>query len=176
MSDTTEPEPPTSHAKPESVRGRGRLAVAVIAVIAVVALGLSAWAVLRPYVENYSSDEKRGEAKTEVCAAFDVVRRGVQINTNMQPPGGPQDVTGSLAVAANARVALYDGGLYLLDVLDRRDSATPNDLADPVRKFANALVDIGAAATAGAQNSEPDQAARLREADEANATISEKCK
>jgi hypothetical protein len=176
MSETTEPEPPTSDAQPEPVRNRGRLAPAVIAVIAVVALGLSVWAVLRPYLENFASDDERAEAKEEVCTAFDVVRRGVQLNTNLQPPGGPQDVTGSLTVAANSRVALYDGGWYLLDALDRRHPATPDDLADPVRTFADNLIDIGAAATAGALNTEPEQAARLRDAYQANATIAEKCK
>jgi hypothetical protein len=82
-------------------------------------------------------------------------------------------VTGSLAVAANARVALYDGGQYLLSKLD---SATPEELADAVRNFANDLMDIGAAATAGAQNSEPEQAARLKQADASNATITQLCK
>jgi hypothetical protein len=174
MSDTPEPEPesapPSSHAAP--ARDRQRVVLAAIGAIAVVALGLSLWAVLRPYLEDRHSDGERAEAKANACEAFDVVRRGVQINTNMEAPGGPQDVTGSLAVAANARVALYDGGGYLLD---RLEPATPEDLADPIRKFANALMDIGAAATAGAQNTDPDQAARLREADETVGTITEKC-
>ena len=104
---------------------------------------------------------------------MDFVRRGVSLNTNLEPPGGPGDVTGSMAVAANARVSLYDGGQYLLANLD---PATPVDLADAVRAFANNLMDIGAAATAGAQNSDPDQAARLRDADAANATVTELCK
>jgi hypothetical protein len=70
-------------------------------------------------------------------------------------------------------VALYDGGQYLLNKLDE---ATPTDLADAIRKFANNLMDIGAAATAGAPNSEPEQAARLKDADASNATITELCK
>jgi hypothetical protein len=97
----------------------------------------------------------------------------VSINTNLQPPGGPEDVTGSLAVAANSRIALYDGGQYLLA---RLDPATPPELADPVKKFGNLLMDIGAAATAGQQNSEPEQTARLKDADAANTTIIELCK
>jgi hypothetical protein len=173
MSDPVESEPPTSHAEPKPVRDRGRLTLAVIAAIAVVALGLSAWAVLRPYLPEHYSDGERTDAKTKTCEAFDTVRRGVQINTNMQAPGGPQDVTGTLAVAGNARVSMYGGGLYLQEQLD---PATPTDLADEVRKFANALVAIGAAATAGSQNSDPEQAARLREADQANLVIIEKCK
>jgi len=101
------------------------------------------------------------------------VRKGVSLNTNLQPPGGPADITGSLAVAANARISLYDGGQYLLA---RLDPATPKDLADTVTKFANLLMDIGANATAGAQNSQPEQAARLKEADAANTKLKELCK
>ena len=101
------------------------------------------------------------------------MRKGVSLNTNLQPPGGPEDVTGTLAVVANARISLYDGGQYLLA---RLDPATPPELADAVKKFANLLMDIGAAATSGAQNSEPEQAARLKDADATNATITELCK
>lgn len=154
-----------------------RIGSIVTFVVAVVALVLAAWAAFRsspeqPQEPSYTA-EQQAEAKQKVCAATDLVREGVSRNTNLKPEGGPRDVTGSLAVAANARISLYMGGQYLLS---RLDPATPPELADAVREFANSLVDIGAAATAGAQNSEPDQAARLREADAANATISELCK
>ena len=43
---------------------------------------------------------------------------------------------------------------------------TPPDLADAVRKFANNLMDIGARSTSGIPNSDPAQAARLKEADD----------
>jgi hypothetical protein len=140
-------------------------------IVAIGALALAGWTLYRLDNSNPSySDTQRADAKATVCAAMGIVRKGVSLNTNMQPPGGPTDVTGSLAVAANARVALYDGGQYLLSKLD---SATPEELADAVRNFANDLMDIGAAATAGAQNSEPEQAARLKEADASNATITQ---
>ena len=70
-------------------------------------------------------------------------------------------------------MSLYDGGQYLLA---RLDPATPTDLADTVREFANNCMDIGANATAGAPNDDPEQAARLKDADAANATITEMCK
>jgi hypothetical protein len=104
---------------------------------------------------------------------MDVVRKGVSLNTNPTPAAGPEDVTGTSAVAANARVSLYDGGQY---PLDRPDPATPTSLADAIRRFANNLIDIGANATAGIQNSDPAQAARLKDADTANGTIAELCK
>jgi hypothetical protein len=143
-------------------------------ILAIAALAVAGWTLYRSeYSKPSYSDTQRAEAKVKACTAMDLVRRGVSLNTNLQPAGGPADVTGSMAVAANARVSLYDGGQYLLAKLD---PATPSDLADAVRTFANNLMDIGAAATAGALNTDPDQAARLRDAEAANATVTELCK
>jgi hypothetical protein len=163
----------------DSERSRGgRVLLLVTLVVAVVALVLSGWLLIRLAQEgtadspNYSGAQ-RTDAKQKVCAATEVARKGVSLNTNLQPPGGPEDITGTLAVAANARISLYDGGQYLLA---RTDPATPPELADAVKKFANLLMDIGANATSGAPNSQPDQAARLKEADALNGTITELCK
>jgi hypothetical protein len=155
-----------------------RILLPITLVVALAAAGLSAWLLVRvgkegsPNSSNYSGAQ-RTDAKQKICAATDIVRKGVSLNTNLQPPGGREDVTGTLAVAANARISLYDGGQYLLA---RLDPATPQDLADSVKNFANLLMDIGASATAGAQNSQPEQAARLKEADAANTKITELCK
>jgi hypothetical protein len=139
-----------------------------------VATGLSLWAILRPSGDAAHSydDAQRADAKQQVCAAFDTVRRGVSRNTNLVPPGGEGDVTGTLAVAANARIALLDGGQYLLA---RLDPATPSEVADAVRRFANELMDIGAAAVAGAPDNDPAQGERLRSAEESNKKIGELC-
>jgi hypothetical protein len=147
----------------------------VVAIIALIAISLAAWALMRPAPGSDPdySDAQRADAKTKVCAAFDVVRRGVNVNTSLSVPGGRDDVAGSLAVAANARLSAYVGGLYLLD---RLDPATPPETAGPIRGFANLLTDIGAAATAGASDSDPDQAARLKDADAANTKIGGLCK
>jgi len=173
MPDPSSSESSVGHRSRES-RGRAGPLTVVVLIVAVAALGVAGWTLYRlDFSKPSYTDTQRADAKVEVCAAMDVVRKGVSLNTNLRPAGGPEDVTGSLAVAANARVALYDGGQYLLAKLD---PATPPDLADAVRKFANTLMDIGAAATAGAQNKDPDQAARLRDADSANATLTELCK
>lgn len=152
-----------------------------VAVLALVAVGLAGWALLRPApggsstgsgaAANYS-DAQGAEAKAKICAVFDTVRNGVTVNTNLQAPGGPEDITGNLAVAANARISLYDGGQYLLA---RLEPSTPPELADAVRNFANNLMDIGAAATAGALNTDPAQAARLRDADAVNGAVGRLC-
>jgi hypothetical protein len=157
---------------------RGSILLPITLVVALAAAALSGWLLIRlaqegtPNSPNYSGAQ-RTDAKQKICDAATVVRKGVSLNTNLQPPGGPEDVTGTLAVAANARVSLYDGGQYLLA---RLDPATPPELADAVTKFANLLMDIGAAATSGAQNSQPEQAIRLKEADTANGQITELCK
>jgi len=176
MPDTRSSEPIQGRPHHEA-GGSGRALSLVTLLIAVVALALAGWTLFRsmdsrPSHPSYS-DSERADAKVKICSAMDVVRRGVSLNTNLQPAGGPNDITGSLAVAANARLALFNGGQYLVA---RLDPATPTDLSESVRKFANTLMDIGAAATAGAQNSEPAQAARLKDADSANGTIVELCK
>jgi hypothetical protein len=163
---------------PESTGSSRGFSLSVLAlVVALVAVGLAVWTLLREPSDTETAQVYTGEpsadAKGNICQAFNVVRNGVQINTNLQPPGGPEDVTGAMAVAANARLALYDGGQYLLA---RLEPGTPPELADAVRKFANNLMDIGARSTSGIPNSDPDQAGRLTEADAANATITDLCK
>jgi hypothetical protein len=156
---------------------RGFLVSVLALIVALIAVGLAVWGLVKTPAQSQSEQVFTGtrtdDPKGAICDAFTVVRNGVQINTNLQPPGGPDDVTGSMAVAANARVSLYDGGQYLLA---RLQPDTPTDLADAVRKFANNLMDIGARSTSGIPNSEPAQAARLKEADTANATITNLCK
>ncbi|MGE2691604.1 hypothetical protein [Mycolicibacterium pulveris] len=147
-------------------------------VVALVAGGLAVWALVKepaeepPQSNSVFTGTATDDPKASVCEAFAVVRNGVQINTNMAPPGGPEDVTGSLAVAANARIALYDGGQYLMA---RLQPDTPQELADAVRTFANHLMDIGSRSTSGIPNTDPEQAARLQEADTANTRITELC-
>jgi hypothetical protein len=149
-----------------------------VTVVAVAALGLGGWLLLRPSNDATPSasdftDSQRADAKAKICAAHGVVSNGVSLNTKMTPPGGDGDVTGALAVAANARMSLFFGGEYLLAKLD---PATPPDLADQVRTFANNLMDIGAAATAGVPNADPVQSARLKDTDALNNKIVDLCK
>lgn len=177
MPDPSSAELPEGHRHRNSSRGRGTLPLVAVAVVALAALGLAGWALLRPApiatpaAPDYT-DAQRAEAKAEICTVFNTVRTGVTQNTNLQAPGGEGDVLGNLAIAANARLSLYDGGQYLLA---RLDPATPKELADAVRTFANNLMDVGAAATAGVPNTDPNQAARLRDADTSNSTIEGLC-
>lgn len=143
-------------------------------VVAAAALGVAAWTLYRsdPANTDYSS-EQIADATAKACAAVDIVRRGVSLNTNLMPAGGAADITGAQAVAANARVSLNDGGQYLIA---RLDPATPEALSSKVREFADSLMDIGANATAGVTNDDPAQAQRLKSADDANASLKALCK
>jgi hypothetical protein len=147
----------------------------VTLILSIAAVALAGWTLYRvDFAKEQGYDSiQRADAKVKICAAVDVVRKGVSLNTNLAPLGGPGDVTGSQAVAANARVSLYDGGQYLMA---RLDPATPTDLANKVRDFANNLMDIGANATAGATNDDAEQAKRLKDADADNTAITELCK
>jgi hypothetical protein len=188
---------PTSHSRSSS---RGAAALPVVAlVVAVAALGLIGWMWFHPRSSNAPeantdpgsgqffgstvrpqppgqppayTDTQRADAKTKICEAYSTVDRGLRRNTNLAPQGGDTDV-GGLAIAANWRVSVYDGGQYLLA---RLDPATPPDLAEPVRNLGNVLMDVGAAATAGVDNPEPAQAARIQEVDRLEAIIVERCK
>lgn len=156
-----------------SAVGRGPVLPLTSLFLALVAVGLGIWALVRtiPDTPEYS-DEQRAQARATTCTAFGIVRKGVTLNTNLPTPGGGTDVGGAMAVAANARVSLFDGGQYLLA---RVNPATPSELADSVQTFGNLLMDIGAAATSGVSNDDPDQAARLRDADTLSATIEGQC-
>ncbi|WP_006246939.1 hypothetical protein [Mycolicibacterium tusciae] len=158
-----------------NVAPRRLVALTIISlVVAATALGVAGWALYRlDYARAHYSSEQTADAEAKACDAVDVVRRGVSLNTNLMPAGGPADITGAQAVAANARVSLYDGGLYLMA---RLDPATPEPLAAKVREFADILLDIGANATAGTTNDDPSQAERLKAADSTSAALTELCK
>lgn len=148
-------------------------------VIALVAAGTAVWAVTSKAPSEASSQTASQEAevtaeqsavsKTRVCDAVTTVTKAVQLQTfaNLGP-----DPVAQTAVAANARLALFGGGAYLLD---RLDDATSPELADPVRRFAETLQDIGMNALTGVTNEDPVQQGRLAEGDEARKEIAGLC-
>jgi hypothetical protein len=173
-----------------SESSRGSIVSVLALVVALAAVGLAVWALVKEPSSTSESAQPSStsdsaqlnsaftgtatdDPKGSVCETFNLVRNGVHLNTNLQPPGGPTDVVGSLAVGANARVSLFDGGQYLLA---RLQPNTPPELADAVRKFGNQLMDIGARSIAGIPNADPDQSARLKDADASNTTITTLCK
>jgi hypothetical protein len=175
VSDEIETPAPTRQHRAQTLPNRSLLVSVVAVVLAVLALGMAVWALVRSHDAagpGSYTDGQRSDAKATACAAFATVRSGVSRNTNIPVPGGPENVAGVLGVAANARISLLDGGQYLVA---RLDPATPSDVADAAREFADKLMDIGAAATAGAPDGDPEQAARLKQADEINVRLGNLC-
>jgi hypothetical protein len=138
--------------------------------VAVVAVALAIWALMSASSNASAGGKQPGDPKMRVCTAFDTVSKAVTAQTHNDL--GPDPVA-QAAVAGNARLALLGGGQYLLS---RLDSATPTELADHVRSFANGLQDIGMYALAGVSNSDPEQAARLTQADLTRKQLVDLCK
>ena len=149
----------------------GWLAPAAL-VLAVVAVALAAWGLMRsPSSGEVSAvtDEQAAEAETQVCEAFEMVRNAVSLQTNADLG---TDRVATQAVAANARLATLGGGQFLLS---RLDDAVPTDLADAVRSFANNLEYIGMGQLAGAPGDDPVQQTRLDDAQNSATRIGELC-
>ena len=146
-----------------------RWAAPVALVVAVVALALATWGLLSES-SNPPATALAGDPKTRVCTAFETVSKAVPLQTNNDLGPGPVAQT---AVAANARLALFGGGQYLLNSLD---SATPEKLADAVRLFATNLQDIGMKLLVGTPNTDPALSEQLKAAQATSAHITDLCK
>lgn len=173
MSDVTrddedQPQPVSRVAVQPPVGALSRWLAPAALLVAVVAAGLAVWGLTSASSNAHAN--QAGEPKTGVCTAFNLVSQAVNSQTHLDL--GPDPVP-QVAVAGNARLALVGGGQYLLG---RLGSATPPELADLVRSFANELQDIGMYALAGVPNTEPEQANRLTEADVIRKQIIDVCK
>ncbi|MBX9638396.1 MAG: hypothetical protein K2X97_01310 [Mycobacteriaceae bacterium] len=112
--------------------------------IALVAIGIAIGAWFRPMPKyeppappTYSSQQV-ADAKAKVCAAYERVDHAVLANTARS---GDNDSSTQLALAANARIALFDGGEYLLKVVGQ-EPATPTDLAVAARALADSYQEL----------------------------------
>lgn len=97
---------------------------------------------------------------------------GSQTVTGPGWPNVDEEALASAAVAANARLATLGGGEYLLS---RLDPATPADLADAVRTFANDIQDIGMNQLVGIPNADPRVTALLGTAQGASERTTQMC-
>ena len=168
----------------EQPAGRSPVVIAVIAMLlAIATLGASAYMWRNPLTpidapaaapaeapEPTFTDAQRDEAKAKVCDAFLVVSTGVANSSGLQAADG--DAIGAIAIATNARLALYGGGQYMLN---RVDPATEPQLAEAARAFGNALMDVGAAAVANIPSDDPAHQERVKDADDENAKLQAIC-
>ncbi|WP_375487204.1 hypothetical protein [uncultured Mycobacterium sp.] len=156
------------------------IALASLAV-ALVAIGIAVAAWLRPIPAIPGNpptsmpgapaftEEQIAAAKNTICAAYRTVHRAVGVNTSRNEGDDPT----TLAVLANARLAIYGGGGYLFTKL-AEEPATPPGLASAIRMLANAYQDIAIGYMADMQKTDLD--ASLRAADDATITIEQQCK
>lgn len=173
MADSEAEEYPSSHASSSASTTTGGWSnwVTLLALLlALVAIGVSAWAVVMAWPKKDAEAAPTGDSKQKVCAAFDTVSKAVQLQTHADL--GPDPIA-QTAVAGNARLSLIGGGEFLLS---RLDAGTPPELADAVRTFANNLDEIGMNALAGATNEDPQQAARLTAGEAGRTKIADLCK
>jgi hypothetical protein len=166
-----------THSTPASPT-RSRWVAPAALVIAVFAIGIAVWSLVRlpgesDNVQQSAVDNARlspDDAKARACVAFDTVRKAVSMQTNADL--GPDPVARE-AVAANARLATLAGGEYLLS---RLDPGLPLELADALRSFANNLQDVGMYQLAGVPNTDPILTAKMSDAQSASQQLTDMCK
>ncbi|WP_156623255.1 hypothetical protein [Mycobacterium sp. 1164966.3] len=150
--------------------------VVLVLVALLVTLGVAVAGWFRPAPSNKPSaaqtytDQQIAMARTKVCAAYDKVHHAVLANTGRDGDNDPGTVLG---VAANARIALYDGGNYLLKVL-AEESATPGALAEAIRALSSAYQQLAINYMAEAPDPELKSSRDVVEA--AGSKVSEMCK
>ncbi|WP_319458270.1 hypothetical protein [Mycobacterium sp. RTGN3] len=149
-----------------------RWATVAPALIAVVALGVAIWALLRPPSDTPPppSSQQVADAKGRACAAYNTVRTAVARQTQADLGTDP---IASQAVAANARLAMAVGSQHLVDNLS---PAVPPELAELLRSLATDLQDLTINALAGTAEDEASQVARLQGLEANSAKIVELCK
>jgi hypothetical protein len=166
-------EPPV----PPRRQSRGLTFVALA--IAVIATGLAVVGWFRPspaapppsrstgptYTEQQISD-----ARSHACTAFELVNKGVALETNGQLSNDPAM---ELAQGTNARLTTISSGWYLKA---RLEPAAPADLTGAIQRLSDVLLDLGAHYLAGAKDDQPSQAALKSEGNAAFDRVRELCK
>jgi hypothetical protein len=111
-------------------------AVLSVALLVTLGVAIAGWfrpVPAKPPAAPTYSDQQVADAKAKVCSTYERVRKAVVANTSRD---GGSDPTATLAVAANARTALYDGGDYLLKTV-AQEPATAPDLAKAIHTLVN---------------------------------------
>lgn len=148
-----------------------------VALLATLGVAIAGW--FRPEASNKPgslpqaptySDQQTVEAKAKVCAAYEKVHHAVLANTGRS---GGSDPALLLGVAANARLALYDGGEYLTKTLTQ-EPATPAGLAGATRALASAYQEL--AIDYMAEASDTDIQSALQTVESTGSKVSGMCK
>ena len=175
----------SKHSVQSGKRSPGRWLAAVALVVALVALGATAWAQYRSHWSAFRSTaltnpaappgpspQQVADAKSKACGAYSLVSKAVNGRSSVDMGPDPAAAMAQ-AVQANARLALVAGQRYLLD---RLDPATPPPLADTIRNYANNIEDVAMASLAGLGTDDPAQADRLKQWGPLDDQITDMCK
>jgi hypothetical protein len=125
--------PPTPLAQSRQWPAFALLIIALIPTLGVAIVGWFRPAPPKPSQPPTYTKEQIADAKAKVCSIYEQVRKAVVANTTRN---GGDDPTATLAVAANARAALYNGGDYLSKALAQEPS-TPPELAKAIHTLVN---------------------------------------
>lgn len=140
-------QPPRTPAVGAARPGRARWSALTALAIALVAIRLAIGAWFRPLPDNKPpspppaqtfNGQEVADAKARVCGAYDRIHHAVLANTGRS---GGTDPVSVLGLAANARLALYDGGQYLLKSMAQAP-ATPADLVAATGALADAYQEL----------------------------------
>ena len=148
----------------------------VALLLSLLAVAAAGWSLFKP--APHDADAKPAvftaaavdDPKAAACKAASLVATGVmrqsQVNLGPEP-------TALETVAANTRLAMTGGALYLRDTVP---SNTPPELAGPIATLATQLQDAAQHFLVGQTSRDPEQARRLDAAGETNTTIAALCK
>jgi len=167
---------------PAPPRGQSRGLTFLALALAVVASGLAIVGWFRPSpappptpapakssTPTYT-EEQISDAKVRSCKAFDLVDKGVTLQTNGESSSDP---VMAKAQGASARLATISGGWYLKA---RLDPATPAELTSAIQHLSDVLLDLGANYEAGVRDDDASQAALKNETNSTFAHVAELCK
>ena len=127
--------PWTRSGPPPASSSRLKAAVIVLAVVALLALGLAAAAWFRAAPEHLGSTQNAGEAQAALCAVHNDVKQALAAATSQPEAKEPGN---TLLIAVNIRLAEYSGADYLSQALAANPGAPPA-LAEQVGNLVNAL-------------------------------------
>jgi hypothetical protein len=107
-----------------------------------------------PSTPTYT-EQQIADAKAKACGAFQLVLKGVRLQTGAgrPSPASSDDVALTEAQSANARLSVVAGSWYLRDHLD---PATPTDIASAIQHWADSMSDLGENYLAGGKNDDPE--------------------
>jgi hypothetical protein len=167
-----------SPAWPSPSRGPSRWPTFLALALALVASGLAIVGWFRPSPSAPPphstgptfTEQQISDAKSHACTAFELVNKGVRLETNGQLGSDPAM---ELAQGTNARLTTISSGWYLKA---RLEPAAPADLAAAMQHLSDVLLDLGANYLAGAKDDQPSQAALKSEGNAAFDRVTELCK